>query len=118
MQTGSLAMLALLLCGSVVAALAYAGVNYFRYLVRVRCARLEDALRVYNSANASLGRHVTAMEAELRELRQRLAAIEGAGVRARLRDAPPAAPRVDECMDAERRLSQLIRQRLGELHPG
>lgn len=118
MQTGSLAMLTLLLGGGVVAALAYAGVKYFRYLVRARCARLEDALRVYNSANASIGRHVTALEAELRDMRQRLAAIEGAGARTRLRDAPPAEPRLDDCVDAERRLSQLIRSRLGELNPG
>ena len=70
--------------------------------------RLEEALRVYSGANVAMGKHVTALETELREMRQRLAAMEGAGLRARLREPEPAKPRPEEACVAEQRLSLLI----------
>jgi hypothetical protein len=98
--------------------LAWAGMRHVRRLLRARCAPLEEALRVYNSANVVMGKHVTALETDLCELRQRLAAIEGAGLRARLREPAPAEARPEESSVAEQRLSMLIRSRLGGLRPG
>jgi hypothetical protein len=111
-----------LLAASVGAALAagivYAAIRYFRYLVRVRCAHLEEALRIYSNASAAVGRHVTALEIELQEMRQRLAAMEGAGLREHLREPAAAQARQQDVSVAEQRLSRLIRSRLGELRSG
>ncbi len=116
MTIDSLTMLAAPL-GAVLALLvAWAGIRHVRRLLRARCAPLEEALRVYSGANVAMGRHVTALETELREMRQRLAAMEGAGLRARLRE--PAQPQPEESGAAEQRLSLLIRSRLGGLRPG
>jgi hypothetical protein len=116
MTIDSLTMLAAPL-GAVLALLvAWAGIHHVRRLLRARCASLEEALRVYSGANVAMGRHVTALETELREMRQRLAAMEGAGLRARLRE--PAQPQQEESSVAEQRLSLLIRSRLDGLRPG
>lgn len=107
--------------GAVLALLvAWAGLRHVRRVLRARCAPLEEALRVYSGANVAMGKHVTALETELREMRQRLAAMEGAGLRARLREPEPepAKPRPEEACVAEQRLSLLIRSRLGGLRPG
>ena len=108
--------LALAGAGMVLAAvLGWGALQYLRGQLRARCARLEEALRVYNNASAAIGRHVTVLEAEVHELRQRLAAMEGAGARTRLRETPcAAAPGLEPGDDAEQRLSRLIRSRLGE----
>lgn len=108
--------LALAAAGIVLAAvLGWVALQYLRAQMRARCARLEEALRIYNNANAAIGRHVTALEAELHAMRQRLAAMEGAGARTRLRETPCVAAAGDEPGDdAEQRLSRLIRSRLGE----
>lgn len=92
-----------------------------------RIRRLEDALRVYNSANAEIGRQMRAMEERLlmaatAPLPQRLpeAAVPRASESARVLAARPPvlAPR-GEPEDggagdgaAERRLAELIRARL------
>lgn len=120
MTIDSLTMLAAPL-GAVLALLvAWAGIRHVRRLLRARCAPLEEALRVYSGANVAMGRHVTALETELREMRQRLAAMEGAGLRARLREPaqPQSQPQPEESGVAEQRLSLLIRSRLGGLRPG
>jgi len=117
--TGSITMLAASL-GAVLALLvAWGGMRQLRRLLRARCAPLEEALRVYSSASVAMGQHVTALETELREVRQRLAAVEGAGQRVRPREAVPVQPQgVEESSVAEQRLSLLIRSRLGDLRPG
>ena len=105
--------------GAVLALLvAWAGLRHVRRLLRARCAPLEEALRVYSGANVAMGKHVTALETELREMRQRLAAMEGTGLRARLREPAPLQPRPEEASVAEQRLSLLIRSRLDGLRPG
>ncbi len=53
-----------------------------RHLARRRIDELEQALRVYNGAAASVGRHVTALEREVSHLRAALS---------RERSVPPAA---------------------------
>ena len=118
MTIDSMTMLAAAL-GAVLALLvAWAGIRQVRRLLRARCAALEETLRAYSGANVAMGKHVTALETELREMRQRLAAMEGAGLRARLREPEPAQPQPEESSVAEQRLSLLIRSRLGGLRPG
>ena len=105
--------------GAVLALLVvWAGLRRVHRVLRARCAPLEEALRVYSGANVAMGKHVTALETELREMRQRLAAMEGTGLRARLREPEPLQPRPEEASDAEQRLSLLIRSRLDGLRPG
>lgn len=107
--------------GAVLALLvAWAGLRRAHRVLRARCAPLEEALRVYSGANVAMGKHVTALETELREMRQRLAAMEGTGLRARLREPEPLQPRPrpEEASVAEQRLSLLIRSRLDGLRPG
>lgn len=105
--------------GLAVALVLGAAVGYgFRRAMRRRFDRLEEALRVYNNASASVGRHVTAIEQELQELRRRLLDAEAGR-------SPVSAPLASEQHDdagkaagkrfpsAEARLAELIRSRLG-----
>ena len=73
--------------------------------------------RAYSSANVAMGRQLTVLEAELRELRLQLAATEQPGLRTRLRELPAVAAQ-ESYGPAEQRLSQLIRSRLATLRPG
>ena len=118
MATDFMTLLAVTVGAALAAAIVYASIRYSRHLVRVHCARLEEALRIYSNASAAVGRHVTALEIELQEMRQRLAAMEGAGLRERLRESPAAQARQQDVSAAEQRLSRLIRSRLGELRSG
>jgi len=91
-----------------------------------RIARLEEALRVYNSANATLGRQVAELETALAALREapspaarpaaqspetRAGAVSAAE-RYELRAAPVAEP---EFSAAELRLAQQIKSRLAAM---
>jgi hypothetical protein len=116
--TGSMTMLAALLGAVLALLIAWGGFRHLRRVLRTRCAPLEEALRVYSSANVAMGRHLTALESELHQMRQRLAAMEGAGVRARLREPAPVAPLAEETSLGEQRLSQLIRSRIGDMRTG
>jgi cell division protein FtsB len=99
---------------------------------------LEDALRVYNSANANLGRHLTTLESEVRDLRQQLASVRQEAAPARPRDrlqfsppvsmsrfaaalgAVPASPESmpeEACSAAEARLARLISARMPAANP-
>ncbi|MCB1631611.1 MAG: hypothetical protein H7A12_06130 [Pseudomonadales bacterium] len=110
------AQLLLVAAGIVLAAVSGWGwVHSLRRQMRARCTRLEEALRTYTNASVVIGRQLTGLESELRELRQRLAAVEGSGTRPGKRETPcvtAADVGVDE--DAEQRLSRLLRSRLGE----
>jgi len=92
------------------------GVSHrLRRQMRVRCTHLEESLRTYANASVAIGRQLTGLESELRELRQRLAAMEAGGTRPGKREIPRVASAdsgADE--DAEQRLSRLLRSRLGE----
>ena len=116
--TGSMTMLAAPLGAALALLIAWGGIRHLRRVLRARCAPLEEALRVYSSANVAMGKHLTALESELREMRQRLAAMEGARVRARLREPAPVVPLAEETSLGEQRLSRLIRSRLGEMRTG
>jgi hypothetical protein len=82
--------------------------------MRRRFDRLEEALRVYNNASASVGRQVTAMEQELQELRRRLTEAEAARlpVSAAARRGDPGGRADQRFSSAEARLADLIRSRL------
>lgn len=110
MEAGSIP-LALVVAGMLFTVLpGWAVLRYLRGRLWARYARLEDTLQVYRNANAGVGRHVTVLEAEVRELRERLAAMEG------MNRPAPATPVIctEPDADAEERLSRLIRSRLGE----
>jgi len=98
-----------------------------------RIQTLEDALRVYNSANANLGRHLTLLESELRDLRQHTVLLQEGTAPLRLRERiqqahswsragaesqPDSVPGVagsvtqSVCNAAETRLARLISARL------
>ena len=116
MQTALMISVALML--AVIAAGA-AGFVRVRRLFGERCTRMEETLRAYSSANVTLGRHVTALESELRELRRRLADVEGPEARACVPEPPYEEPAQEQVvLDGERRLAQLIRSRLAELRAG
>jgi len=101
--------------GLAVTLVAGAAIVYgLRRAMRRRLDRLEEALRVYNNASASVGRQVTAMEQELQELRRRLTEAEAArlpgSTSARRGDL---GGRPDQRFSsAEARLADLIRSRL------
>ncbi len=116
--TGSMTMLAAPLGAVLALLIAWGGFRHLRRVLGTRCAPLEEALRVYSSANITMGKHLTALESELQEMRQRLAAIEGAGVRARLREPAPVALPTEQASLGEQRLSQLIRSRIGGMRTG
>ena len=114
---GSMTMLATALGAVLALVMAWGGIRHVRRLLRARCAPLEEALRVYSSTNVAMGKHLTALETELREMRQRVAAMEGGGLRARLREPAPVEAQPEESSVAEQRLSLLIRSRLGQVRP-
>lgn len=116
MQTGLMTSIALMLAVIAAGAVGYVRV---RRLLGERCTRMEETLRAYSSANVTLGRHVTALESELRDVRRRLADVEGADSRARTHESPcEEAVQEQVVLDGERRLAQLIRSRLAELRAG
>jgi len=119
MQTTVFVIVALAMAITASTVSALVSRRHCRRLLGERCARLEESLRVYSNANASIGRHVTVLEGDLRDLRERLAEMEqGASpVRAPEPAGPTTAAR-EAFTDAEQRLSLLIRSRLGELRPG
>ncbi len=107
----------LLLAGAGVVLMMVLGwglLHRLRGQMRARCARLEESLRTYSNASVAIGRQLTGLESELRELRQRLAAMESAGARPGKREIPCVASDSGGDEDAEQRLSRLIRSRLGE----
>ena len=73
--TGSMTMLAAPLGAVLALLIAWGGFRHLRRVLGTRCAPLEEALRVYSSANVTMGKHLTALESELHEMRQRLAAM-------------------------------------------
>lgn len=81
-----------------------------------RVLTLEDALRNHGTANAAMGRHILALEAELAALRSPSPVARQQSARpARPEHAPerPAARRSEpEFSEAELRLSRLIKSRL------
>jgi phage shock protein A len=91
----------------------------FRRAMRRRFDRLEEALRVYNNASASVGRQVTVMEQELQELRRRLAEAEAARspASAEARGGEPGGRADQRFSSAEARLAELIRSRLETARP-
>ena len=103
--------------------LSFAARFCLRHLRR-RFARLEDTLRVYNNTNASLGKQLLAMEAELQELRRALHALQSSattkpsGAQATAvplpRHAVPAAE-TEAFSEAELRLASLLKSRLRNL---
>jgi hypothetical protein len=119
------------------AALASWVAYQLRRVVPLRLQRLEDALRVYNSANASLGRQLAETEEALRALRgasapaaapfaqqmQLAEAMAAAAPSSSAAGAPApglsAAERYEvpepEFSEAELRLAQLIKSRLSTL---
>ena len=104
-------------------ALAMFCVHALRRVVPQRIARLEEALRVYNTANATLGRQLAELEATVARLREGQATRPVAAEEAR--PAPSAAQRYGirptpaeagaEFSEAELRLAQLIKSRLSSL---
>jgi hypothetical protein len=116
MQTGLMTSVVLMLAVIAAGAEGYVRV---RRLFGERCTRMEETLRAYSSANVSLGRHVTALESELRDVRRRLADVEGADSRERVPESPYEEPPQEQLvLDGERRLAHLIRSRLAELRAG
>lgn len=128
----------------VVVAFAAWCVHTLRHAMPRRIARLEEALRVYNTANASLGREVAELEVAVRQLRAQLesqqataspARAPGADARAPVAEPRPATPSAAErygiaapvaaaarapapeagFSEAELRLAQLIKSRLATL---
>lgn len=86
--------------------------RFSRSSIRLRCLRLEETVRTYNNANMTIGRHVGALEAELRELRQRLAAMETTQKQPETHLPRQGGAPDDAGDDAETRLLRLIRSRL------
>jgi hypothetical protein len=93
-----------------------------RLVLVQRVQRLEDALRVYNAANASLGRQLAEVEGAVEALRAKLAVPAPAAPAPEARPVPTAAQRYGarppvqpEFSDAELRLAQLIKSRLSTL---
>lgn len=118
--------------GCVPALCVLAAALRLRAMLARRLQRLEDALRVYNSANAELGRQLRAVEEQLLLLRGRSAAaaedtsVAAAPDRTR-RPAPHAAPRRaftpasdpdDDYSEAELKLAALLKSRLPALRAG
>jgi hypothetical protein len=109
--------LPLMITTTVITALLVAGVLVSRLLRTMgqRIARLEDALRTYNNANAAVGRHVTLLESEIRGLQNARPdpATEPPVLRhVSQKPAPSAVP----SSLGERRLAELLRSRLGGQH--
>lgn len=125
-------IVSIVVAGCVPALCVLAAALRLRALLARRLQRLEDALRVYNSANAELGRQLRAVEEQLLALRGR-APAPAAGLheepvpeRTR-RPAPHAAPRraftpatepEDDYSAAELKLAALLKSRLPALRAG
>lgn len=130
MTNSFLSLLALGALAISLVALAVFCIHSLRRALPQRLARLEEALRIYNSANANLGRQLAELEASLAQLRAppaaaiaaqpaatpqphpRPGAAPSAAERYGLRDVPQSAP---EFSEAELRLAQLIKSRLATL---
>lgn len=96
MPTDSPVMLLMALAaGCLPALLVLASALRLRWVLGRRLQRLEDALRVYNSANAELGRQLREMEDQFRIPAPRSAAARGA-------ESPRAAPAGAATGDAQR----------------
>lgn len=96
-----------------------------RQWLRHRFALIEDSVRTYNTANVSIGQHVTALENEVQELRKRLQRIESATAAPARGAVQPPRQRVparaavnEEFTEAELRLAQRLKAGLGSLRLG
>lgn len=138
MPTDNLTILALsLVAGCLPALFVLAAALRLRAVLGRRLQRLEDALRVYNGANAELGRQLREMEDQFRIPAPRSAAASRAAEPTRPPSAPatakaaepmraanaaPArrgAPAVEaEFSDAELKLARLLKSRLPAMRVG
>ena len=100
--------------------LAIVAAYYCRAQLRQRFARMEDTLRLYNTANVAIGRHMATLENELQELRKPTMAPAAQGstvARTGARRSMRAASGHAEFSDAEMRLAQRLKSHLGSLRP-
>lgn len=138
MPTDNLTILALsLVAGCLPALFVLAAALRLRSVLGRRLQRLEDALRVYNGANAELGRQLREMEDQFRIPAPRSGAATRAAEPARTISIPVSARAAEpiraqkpaparrvapagesEFSDAELKLARLLKSRLPEMRVG
>ncbi len=96
--------------------LATVGAYYCRERLRRRFAQMEDTLRVYNTVNVAIGRHITTLENELQELRKSTpVSATSPSARATMKRVVRPVTAHAEFSDAELRLAQRLKSHLGSM---